>query len=197
MARTYSDLLYDDHNMLTQSQWPRQQREFADYLSQQGEAVQQIVAHYLSLRTHQTCKMAPRNEWLCGSFNVCIPVHVKDHSRVVIRLPLPHRFATRTCPDLANEKIRGEAATFAWLSDNCPNVPIPRFWGFGLSDGRSFTALAQTSWFDGFTGGFGGGGSESLEVLTAGGHLCLPRVQHASELATWLWTLLSRVREVC
>jgi hypothetical protein len=146
MARTYSDLLYDDHNMLIQSQWPRQQRKFADYLSQQGEAVQQIVAHHLSLRRHQTCKMAPRNEWLCGSFNICIPVYVKDHSRVVIRFPLPHRFATRTCPDLANEKIRGEAATFAWLSSNCPNVPIPRFWGFGVSDGRSFTALAQSSW---------------------------------------------------
>jgi hypothetical protein len=25
-------------------------------------------------------------------------------------------------------------------------VPIPRFWGFGLPDGRSYTALAQSSW---------------------------------------------------
>jgi hypothetical protein len=126
MARTYSDLLYDDHNMLIQSQWPRQQREFADYLSQQGEAVEQIVAHHLSLRRHQTCEMAPRNEWICGSFNVCIPVYVKGRSRLMIRLPLPHRFATRTSPDMADEKIRGKAAAFAWFSSNCPNVPIPR-----------------------------------------------------------------------
>jgi hypothetical protein len=146
MARAYSDLLDDDHNMLIQSQWPRQQREFADYLSQQGEAVEQIVAHHLSLRTHQTCKMAPRHEWFCGSFNICIPVYVKDRSRAVVRVPLSYRFATRTCPDMADEKIRGEAATFAWLSSNCLNVPIPRFWGFGLSDGRSFTALANSSW---------------------------------------------------
>jgi hypothetical protein len=84
MARTYLDLLYDDHNMLIQSQWPRQQRDFVDYLSQQGEVVEQLVAHHLSLPRHQICKTAPRGEWLCRSFNVCIPVHVKDHSRVVI-----------------------------------------------------------------------------------------------------------------
>jgi hypothetical protein len=118
----------------------------ADYLSQQGEAVEQIVAHHLSLPRHQTCVMAPRNEWLCGSFNIYIPVYVKHYSRVVVRVPLSHRFATRTCPNMADEKIRGEAATFAWLSSNCPNVHIPRFWGFGLSDGRSFTALAQLYW---------------------------------------------------
>lgn len=146
MAVTYSDLLYDDHNMLIQSQWPRQQREFIDYLSQEAEAVEQLVAHHLSLQQNSICKMAPREDWLCGSFNVCIPVDVKDHSRVVVRLPFPHRFASHTCPNLAEEKLGGEAATFAWLSSHCPNVPILRLWGFGLPDGRSFTALARTSW---------------------------------------------------
>ena len=146
MAPTYSDLLYDGHNMLIQSQWPRQLREFADYLSQQSEAVEQLVVHHLSLPPHQKCNMTSRGEWLCGSFNICIPVNVQDHARVIIRVPLPHRLATNTRPDLASEKIRGEAATFAWLTTHCPKVPIPRFWGFGFPHGRSFTALAQTHW---------------------------------------------------
>lgn len=47
---------------------------------------------------------------------------------------------------MASEKIRGEAATIAWLSSHCPNVPVPRIWGFGLSGGRSFTPLANASW---------------------------------------------------
>jgi hypothetical protein len=78
MAMTYSELLYDDHNMLIQSQWTRQQRDFVSYLEKHAEAVGQIVSHHLSLRRHQTCKMTTRGDWLCGSFNICIPVHVKD-----------------------------------------------------------------------------------------------------------------------
>jgi hypothetical protein len=42
---TYSDLLYDDHNMLIQSQWPRQQRDLIKSLSQEVEAVERLVAH--------------------------------------------------------------------------------------------------------------------------------------------------------
>jgi hypothetical protein len=146
MAQTYSELADDDHNMLIQSQWPRQQSEFMDYLWHEADALEQVVAHHLSLRPHQKCSIAPYKEWLFGSFNVCIPVRVEENLRVVVRVPFPHRFVSQTSPHMASEKIRGEAATFAWLTSHCPNVPIPRFWGFGLSDGRAYTALAQTSW---------------------------------------------------
>lgn len=146
MAKTYSDLVGDDHNMLIQSQWPRQQGDFIDYLWREAAALEGLVAHHLSLSPRHTCSIASYEHWLCGSFNVCIPVDIDNRPRVVIRLPFPHRFASHTCPDMANEKIRGEAAAFAWLSSHCPNVPIPRFWGFGLSNGRSFIALAQASW---------------------------------------------------
>ena len=146
MANTYSALVDDDHNMLIQSKWPRQRGDFIEYLRHEAEAVQQLVVHHLSLRPHQTCSIAPHKDWLCGSYNVCIPVNIKDHPRVVVRLPFPHRFASNTSPEMATEKIRGEAATFAWLSSHCPNVPIPQFWGFGLPDGRSFTPLARAPW---------------------------------------------------
>jgi hypothetical protein len=64
----------------------------------------------------------------------------------MFRCPLPHRFKSHTSPDVASEKIRGEAATFAWLSAHCPNVPVPQLLGFGLPGGRTFVPLVLTSW---------------------------------------------------
>ncbi|KUJ07342.1 uncharacterized protein LY89DRAFT_691805 [Mollisia scopiformis] len=78
---------------------------------------------------------------MAGSFNVCIPVRVnsaKSHSkRVIIRFPLPYKVGDLQHPGNAEEKIRSEAATFIWIRENCPTVPIPYLWGFGLPDGKS------------------------------------------------------------
>jgi hypothetical protein len=145
MAFTYTDLVDNDHNMLIQSQWPGQQAEFINSWRPKGACLEQLVAHHLSLSPHR-CRVASHEDWLSGSFNLCIPVDVERHPRVLVRLPFPHRFRSHTSPDMASEKIRNEAGTFAWLSKHCPNVPIPRLWAFGLSDGRSFRSLAQVSW---------------------------------------------------
>jgi hypothetical protein len=104
-----------------------------------------MIAPQLSLGPHQTCRIDPQEEWLSGSFNVCVPVNIGNHPRLVVRLPFPHRTVSHTTPGLASEQIRGEAATLAWLSSHCPNVPIPRFWEFGIPEGRTYTALAQVS----------------------------------------------------
>lgn len=46
---------------------------------------------------------------------------------------------------------RCEAATFAWISRNCPRIPIPRLWGFGLAHGFSFTPLHHLPWYQRIT----------------------------------------------
>jgi len=145
MAFTYTDLVDNDHNMLIQSQRPGQQAEFINSWRPKGACLEQLVAHHLSLSPHR-CRVASHEDWLSGSFNLCIPVDIERHPRVLVRLPFPHRFRSHTSPGMASEKIRNEAGTFAWLSKHCPNVPIPRLWAFGLSDGRSFRSLAQVSW---------------------------------------------------
>jgi hypothetical protein len=33
------------------------------------------------------------------------------------------------------EKQRCEVATFAWIQEHCPHVPMLRLWGFGFVDG--------------------------------------------------------------
>lgn len=85
--------------------------------------------------------------WLHGSFNLCIPitVTVNNHNkssrsrrrqqdsskRVMIRFPLPYRVGEDFRPGNADEELRCEAGTYAWLQDHCPTVPIPRLYGFG------------------------------------------------------------------
>ncbi|KAJ5545186.1 hypothetical protein N7535_006432 [Penicillium sp. DV-2018c] len=59
----------------------------------------------------------------------------------MIQFPLPYRIGEDHRPGNADEKVRCEVATYAWLQDNCPSVPIPRLYGFGLSTGKTFTIL--------------------------------------------------------
>lgn len=73
---------------------------------------------------------------------MCIPVYINNwaafpNKRVIIRFPLPYKVGESRYPGNADEKLRCEAASFIWIQDNCPTVPIPYLWGFGFSDGRS------------------------------------------------------------
>ncbi|KAM3422581.1 hypothetical protein BST61_g73 [Cercospora zeina] len=143
----YSDLAKDDRDMLIRAQWPRQDAETLDYLESQLVTIQQLVAEHLPFRPEK-CIVAAREDWLRGTFNVCIPVTIKERprKRVLVRCPFPHRLGSPSLPNISAEKIRSESATFAWLSKNCPNIPIPRLWGFGLPGGQTFKPLAYCSW---------------------------------------------------
>lgn len=62
--------------------------------------------------------------------HLCLPIHVKNrknHSekRVIIRFPLPYKVGEEFFPGNAEEKLRCEAATYIWIQESCPNIPIP------------------------------------------------------------------------
>lgn len=63
---------------------------------------------------------------------------------VIICFPLPYRVGEATNPGNLDEKINTEAATYAWLQRNCPEVPIPQLYGFGLSTNKR--ASAKSLW---------------------------------------------------
>ncbi|BDD60167.1 hypothetical protein MAP00_005321 [Monascus purpureus] len=65
----------------------------------------------------------------------------------MFRLPLPYRVGDAFRPGNGDEKVRCEAGTYAWLEENCPDVPIPRFYGFGVSTGETFTRIENLSVF--------------------------------------------------
>ncbi|PYH46994.1 uncharacterized protein BP01DRAFT_414879 [Aspergillus saccharolyticus JOP 1030-1] len=79
----------------------------------------------------------------CHVCKVCIPVTVCTRSakQVILRLPLPYRLGEEFMPGNGDEKVRCEAGTYAWLQKNCPDVPIPVLYGFGLSNGETFTCF--------------------------------------------------------
>jgi len=56
-----------------------------------------IVAHHLGLGSSNVCHVGKREDWLRGSFDVCIPISIQDRGgqqpgqRVILWFPLPYR----------------------------------------------------------------------------------------------------------
>ena len=118
-----------------------QRAKFFDHLDQNRNLIQVVAAHHLGLSSTATCDIADRDGWIHGSFNVCIPIVVnnwKEHpgKRMIIRFPLPYRVSEAFRPGNSDEKLRCEAGAYTWLQENCPSVPIPQLFEFGLSTGQ-------------------------------------------------------------
>ncbi|KAI9747918.1 MAG: hypothetical protein M4579_007357 [Chaenotheca gracillima] len=143
---TFSEAKDKDVNILKQLTYVDAREKFFLYLARNQFQIEAIVARHLWLSKTETCSIPRMNDWLHGSFNVGIPVTIngwREHPgrRVLIRFPLPYKIGESFRPGNVDEKLRCEAATYAWVDENCPDVPIPHLWGFALSDGRTFAAL--------------------------------------------------------
>ena len=124
--------------MLVQLSYRQKRSDLLDFLCDHIAEIEAIVSHHLNLRRSGTCFVAPRSEWIHGSYNICLPVYVytrKTHpeKRVIIRFPLPYKIGEETFPGNADEKLRCEAATYIWIQENCPDVPVPQLLGFAFS----------------------------------------------------------------
>ncbi|KAJ6008457.1 hypothetical protein N7540_012433 [Penicillium herquei] len=147
---TYSKAQREEVDILLRLQYYERQQAFFTSLSGNPESIKAVVAHHLGLSSTNQCQVADVEDWLHGSFNVCIPVTIENWkarsqpgSRVLVRLPLPHRLGEEFRPGNCDEKIRCEAGTYAWIEENCPDVPIPRFYGFATSDGVTLTHIDE------------------------------------------------------
>lgn len=141
---TYSKAQREEVDILHRLQYYDRQREFFAGLSDNRDWIKAVIAHHLRLPSTDLCQVADVGDWLHGSFNVCVPVSINDWeartqsgSRVLLRLPLPYRLGEEFRPGNSDEKIRCEAGTYAWLQENCPDIPIPRLYGFATSDGET------------------------------------------------------------
>jgi len=143
---TYSSAKEREVNILHQLGYVEQQCHFFSHLYYKREWMESVVAHHLGLRSTNVCHMTEWQDWLRGSFNVCIPVTIDGDNwadrrqpghRVILRFPLPYRIGESFRPGNGDEKIQCEAGTYAWLEQNCSDVPIPRLYGFALSTGET------------------------------------------------------------
>ncbi|KAL2829548.1 hypothetical protein BDW59DRAFT_170557 [Aspergillus cavernicola] len=113
---TYSVARKREVNILHRLNYPSQKAQFFSLLESKRSWIQSIVAHHLNLQSTNAYRVADVQEWIHGSFNVCIP----DFR-----------------PGNADEKVRCEAGTYAWLEETCPDIPIPRLYGFAMSTGET------------------------------------------------------------
>ncbi|KAK2762555.1 hypothetical protein FQN53_007445 [Emmonsiellopsis sp. PD_33] len=106
-----------------------------------------VVAYHLGLsaRSVNLLRVGEVENWFHG---VCISVNVEDKAwrRVLLRLPLPYRNGEAFRPGNCDEKVRCEAGTYAWLRENCPDVPIPHLYGFAMSTGETSNILVDKDW---------------------------------------------------
>lgn len=138
---TYSAAKEDETNVLHKLAYWDQRIKFFDHLDRNRDLIRAVTAHHLGLGSIERCRVAERDDWLHGSFNLCIPIAIdnwREHpnKRVIIRFPLPYRVGEAFRPGNADEKLRCEAGTYTWLQQNCPSVSIPHLYGFGLSKGQ-------------------------------------------------------------
>ncbi|KAH8588764.1 hypothetical protein B0O99DRAFT_693204 [Bisporella sp. PMI_857] len=139
---TYGSACKKDVNIINEATYPGARRQLFQKLWGQRATIQDIVRHHLRLRDEHACIVKAGSLWICGSFNVCIPVEVRSASfnqNLIFRCPMPHKLAEAKYPGIIDEKLSYEVRTYVWIQDRCSYIPIPQLYGFGFSDNRHFT----------------------------------------------------------
>ncbi|PLN86910.1 kinase-like domain-containing protein [Aspergillus taichungensis] len=138
------DALTDDDNILHRLDYPQKQKEFWSHLLSHQSDIEELVSFHLRAKH---CQIADETDWLSGSYNVCIPVYVSPPSekRVLVRIPLPFKIGETNNPGNLDEKLRCEVATYIWIHEKCPTVPIPSLYGFAFPDGQTFAEASSVS----------------------------------------------------
>lgn len=116
--------------------YPEKKLSFWRFLLSQKSEIERIVSHHLHVTT---CQIGEVNTWISGSFNLCIPVCIDELSetRVLIRIPLPYKVGEANNAGNVDEKPRCEAASYMWIQENSPEIPIPKLFGCGFTDGQT------------------------------------------------------------
>ncbi|KAK7897034.1 hypothetical protein LTR67_004922 [Exophiala xenobiotica] len=139
---TYEDAKTRETNILHQLTYPDRVQSFYNFIFRYQNLIQERVALHLGLHSPSQCRVVSHEEWMQGAFNLCVPVMVNGSKRVLMRFPFPYRIGEGTfCRGNSDEKVRCEAATYAWMHQQCPDVTIPRLHGFGLATGQCFTPI--------------------------------------------------------
>ncbi|KAK2763188.1 hypothetical protein FQN54_009824 [Arachnomyces sp. PD_36] len=144
---TLSAAQAEEEDMRAELQYAKKKAEFYNAFADRQKEIQELVAFHCGLTNPdlvQVPEMFGKNNelvWVHGSFNMCIPVRLNAGlslpAKLGLRVPLPYKLGEETFPGNAEEKVRSEAATYIWVNENCPDVPIPKLRGFGVTGGLS------------------------------------------------------------
>ncbi|KAM3537540.1 hypothetical protein ARSEF1564_009542 [Beauveria bassiana] len=134
-------------NILHSLRYPALKIAFYAHIESHRALITDIIAHHFGI-SPSIVDVAPQVWWRHGSFNLGIPGRILEPvpagvpALFFIRFPLPYRVGELTLPGNADEKLSCEAATYAFIEESCSRVPIPKLYGFGLSNNlRVFLSL--------------------------------------------------------
>jgi len=135
---TLAEAREEEDDILQQLGYPQQRIQFCVSLLSREDEILHLVAFHLNI-DRKTCTLSPVDEWRHGSFNFSIPIYInwRGRTRVILRVPLPYKVGESQYPGNIDEKLRCEAATYIHIQKHCPDVPIPKMWGFGFTDGSN------------------------------------------------------------
>ncbi|EFW18225.1 hypothetical protein D8B26_005058 [Coccidioides posadasii str. Silveira] len=139
---TFSVAKEKDVNILHQLSYRSRRDEFFKFINERRSLAAKLAAHHLGVPP-KACHAVEIDNWMSGSFNLCVLVTIKGFKPVIIRFPLPYRVGEGPFPGNSDEKVKCEAGAYAWLQQECPLVPIPKLYGFALSTGQCFTDVEQ------------------------------------------------------
>ncbi|EAS32869.3 uncharacterized protein CIMG_13750 [Coccidioides immitis RS] len=110
----YGEIIYsfakdEEVNILHCLGYVKQCAKFFDVLHHKRAWMRLIVAHHLGASPN-ACYVAGPEDWIYGSFNVCIPVTVssswrRKRQRLMLWFPLPYCVSDHFCPGNSNEKL--------------------------------------------------------------------------------------------
>ncbi|EGX87838.1 hypothetical protein CCM_09460 [Cordyceps militaris CM01] len=132
-----------EENKLVSRRFPRLRAALYASVSARRDELEAMICRLLRV---PSCRIVPSALWRAGSFNVAILVRLPAGRNVYLRLPFAHRSGEDHFPGNTEEKLRTEIATYLWLREHCPDVPIPTLHAFGLPDGSVFTSPENTPW---------------------------------------------------
>ncbi|KAJ5478970.1 hypothetical protein N7530_004479 [Penicillium desertorum] len=114
---TLESALEQEEDILLELDYPEQRIDFFVLLYSNRGDIERIASYHLCLGPLDTCRTGDVNEWVHGSFNVCIPLYVNKQDRdlgkqALIRFPLPYKIGEFRNPGNVDKKLRCEAITF-------------------------------------------------------------------------------------
>lgn len=134
-STTYLATNGSDRNILHELDYYGQRIRYPSYLYNNRDSIRSIVTQQLGLNSLAECDITDPGQWMCGRFNVCIPLDIHGQAgispkRVIMRFPFPYRVGNAANPGNSDEKILCKAGTYAWLQANCPDITIPNLWNW-------------------------------------------------------------------
>ncbi|KPA38311.1 aminoglycoside phosphotransferase, partial [Fusarium langsethiae] len=139
---TYSGAQNRSEDIVTKLAYAEHRKKLYDNLDRQKDTIRSLVRHHLHLGNDAECTVLPQEQWIKGSFNVCIPIRIVSgmvHRNLMLRCCLPYKLAEAQYPGTIDEKLRCEVGTYAFMQQYCPDIRIPYLYGFGFTDRRHYS----------------------------------------------------------